>query len=469
MRSAFLGKVSLRWCDTCHTPVLARKCSCGAATREVPVTPPGDARPAFPADIELINIIFTDHFGAPIVPEGHLVLMNKAPDLDRMEEIIIGGSVIGSIRYLPELDKWEPIPRPQAAVFIKPTKRYVVVDDGAVSFIREGASVLAPGLVEIEDSVQEGDEVFILTREGTCVGVGRAKVSAETARQMGKGSVVRTRKNIPSTPVPGSATWDDAVRANKDALEQTEAASIHFVKEVAQNHDEMQKTISYSGGKDSLATLLVVLKAIGPHPLLFADTGLEFPETYENVSCISEKFGLQVIRGSGEEAFWKVYEHQGPPAVNHRWCCQVCKLTPVSNAITKSWGECLSFVGQRKYESLKRMMSGRVWKNPKVPNQIAAAPIHHWSALHVWLYIFQEKAPYNVLYERRLDRIGCFMCPSSDIALIRYIQKEYPDLWRSWETHLIAWQQKNNLPEEWISMMRWRLREGNPDEVDSNC
>ncbi|MEN6611124.1 MAG: phosphoadenosine phosphosulfate reductase family protein [Methanoregulaceae archaeon] len=468
MRSSFPGKVNLRWCDACHTPGLAKKCACGTLTREVPVTPPGDARPAFPADIDLVNAIFTEHFGVPIIPPGHLALLNKVPDLDRMDEIVIGGAVVGSIRYLPEKDAWEPIPRPEAAAFLKPIRRYVVVDDGAVSFIREGASVLAPGLVEIEDSVQEGDEVFILTREGTCVGVGRAKVSAAAAREMERGSIVRTRKNILSQPVPGPATWDDAVQANREVIEQTEAAAVHFVREVAEKH-ELQKTISYSGGKDSLATLLVVMKAIGPHPLLFADTGLEFPETYENVTIVSEKYGLPVIRGSGEEAFWKAYSHQGPPAVNARWCCQVCKLTPVSHAITGAWGECLSYIGQRKYESLKRMMSGRVWKNPKVPNQVAAAPIHHWSALHVWLYIFREKAPYNVLYERRLDRIGCFMCPSSDIALIRYIREEYPELWNGWEKHLVTWQQDHSLPDDWVTMMRWRLREGRTDEVDSNC
>lgn len=468
MRSPFLGKVSLRWCDTCHTPVLARKCACGSATREVPVTPPGDARPAFPADIQLVNAIFTEHFGAPLIPPGHLALLNKVPDLDRMEEIIIGGAVIGSIRYLPGQDRWEPIPRPEAAAYIRPARRYVVVDDGAVPFIRDGASVLAPGLVEIEDSVREGDEVFILKRDGACVGVGRAKVSAAAAREMERGPVVRTRRNIASQPVPGPATWEDAVQANREAIDQTEAAAVHFVRETAEKHD-IQKTISYSGGKDSLATLLVVLKAIGPRPLLFADTGLEFPETYENVAAVSERYGLPVIRGSGEEAFWKVYAHQGPPAVNNRWCCQVCKLTPVSNAITGAWGECLSFVGQRKYESLKRMMSGRVWTNPKVRNQVAAAPIHHWSALHVWLYLFREKAPYNILYERRLDRIGCFMCPSSDIALIRYIQKEYPELWNGWEKHLLTWQKDHDLPETWVTGMLWRMREGKTDEIDSNC
>ena len=111
----YLGRILLRWCDQCHTPVLAKTCAaCGAPTREVPLTPPGDARPGFPADIALINSIFHEHFGAPLVPEDHLVLLNKVPDADRMEEIVIGGGIAGSIRYIPEERRWEPIraPRP---------------------------------------------------------------------------------------------------------------------------------------------------------------------------------------------------------------------------------------------------------------------------------------------------------------------------------------------------------------------
>ena len=91
MRPAYLGKMHLHWCDTCHVPVLANVCGCGAATRKVQHTPPGDARPAFPADCALVNRIYENHFGARLIPEGTIALLNKVPDTDRMEEIIIGG------------------------------------------------------------------------------------------------------------------------------------------------------------------------------------------------------------------------------------------------------------------------------------------------------------------------------------------------------------------------------------------
>jgi len=469
MRSSYLGKILLRWCDVCHTPVLADECSCGAATRPVPVTPPGDARPAFPADIALINRIYEDHFGTPLIQEGHLALLNKVPDSDRMEEIVVGGGIAGIIRYFPANRRWEPVPRPEACNLGTPKKRFVVLSDDAVPFIRDqGMSVLRPGMVSIDDSVQAGDEVFILTKDGTCIGVGRAKVSAAIARNLEKGSIVRTRRNIASRIVPGAATWDDAVRANASVLERAEGSSVLFVQEVADRNPHLARNVSYSGGKDSLATLLVVTKAIGKVPMLFADTGFEFPETYENVAEASRRYGLEVIRTDGNTRFWKTYTEQGPPAVNARWCCKVCKLTPVGHLIREKWGECLSFIGQRRYESATRAQSDRVWRNKNVRSQLSAAPIHNWTALHVWLYLMREKAPYNVLYGRHLDRIGCFMCPSSDMALIHMIETEYPALWQGWLDRLEQYREAHGLPAKWVTEGKWRLVEGGNDEEDSH-
>ena len=469
MRPSYLGKILLRWCDACHTPVLSRTCACGAETREVPVTPPGDARPAFPEDIDLINRIYEDHFGAPLVPDGQIALLNKVPDQDRMEEVIVGGGVAGIIRYFPRDRRWEPVPRPEACRLFTPKKRFVVVSNDAVPFIRDkGMSVLAPGLVSIEDHVGDGDEVFILAEDGSCIGVGRAKTDAATARTMVKGTVVKTRRNIPSQLTPGNASWDEAVRANSKVLEAAESEAVAFVRAVTGWKPDLAANVSYSGGKDSLAMLLVVLKAIGPVPLLFADTGLEFPETYENVKIVSEKYGLDVLRTSGITTFWETFADQGPPAVNARWCCKVCKLTPVTNLIRERWGECLSFIGQRRYESAARAQSERIWRNRNVRIQLSAAPIHNWTALHVWMYIMREKAPANVLYMHHLDRIGCFMCPSSDMALIHMIEEDYPDLWQDWTSRLTGWQESQGLPPEWITEGKWRLKEGSSDEADSH-
>lgn len=457
MRRPFLQASDLYWCDRCHVPVLAARCACGAETRSVPLTPPGDIRPAFPADVERINRIYQEHFGIPLVPDEQIALLNKVPDEDRMEEVILGGAVVANVRFQPSKSAWEPIPRPAAFALGPHTRHRVIVDDTAAPSIREGASVLAPGLAAIDDDVRTGDEVVVYSKNGETVGVGRAKISAFEARSMDRGQIVRMRKNVPGTCIPGPSTWDGAVAANAEVLEQVETDAVRFVREVAERHP-IQPSVSYSGGKDSLATLLVVLKALGKVPIIFADSGLEFEETCENVRTVADRYGVEIARAENRGKFWETFKTSGPPAVNARWCCAVCKLTPVNEMIGERWGDCLSFIGQRKYESFKRAASKRVWRNPKTPRQLAAAPIQHWTALHVWLYLFREKAPYNILYDRGLDRIGCFMCPSSDRAVMAQIRETHPRLWHGWEEALERYATDHGLPQEWVAQGRWRLR-----------
>ncbi|MDD4440084.1 MAG: phosphoadenosine phosphosulfate reductase, partial [Tissierellia bacterium] len=95
-RPVYLGKMLLHWCEACNVPVLGKRCGCGKSTKKVVVTPPGDIRPAFDYDIKRINSVSEKQFNAPLIPDGHLVVLNKAPYEDRMDEIIVDGEVLAS-------------------------------------------------------------------------------------------------------------------------------------------------------------------------------------------------------------------------------------------------------------------------------------------------------------------------------------------------------------------------------------
>ena len=100
-----LGKNHLRWCYGCNLPILeSKECPvCGEPTEEIELTPPGDARPAFQHDIDLIRSILDRDYGEgtgqAVLPEGHIVILSKAPALDRMDEVIVDGAVVASLRY----------------------------------------------------------------------------------------------------------------------------------------------------------------------------------------------------------------------------------------------------------------------------------------------------------------------------------------------------------------------------------
>jgi PUA-domain protein len=58
-----------------------------------------------------------------------------------------------------------------------PQKRVVTVDEGAISFVSDGADVMRPGIVDADDVIAEGDLVVIAEEShGKVLAVGRALV-----------------------------------------------------------------------------------------------------------------------------------------------------------------------------------------------------------------------------------------------------------------------------------------------------
>jgi phosphoadenosine phosphosulfate reductase len=459
-RQAYLGKLVLHWCDSCNVPVLGKKCSrCGSPTRYVDCTPPGDIRPAFPFDVELINRAIEDSFGHPgLIPKDKLVVLNKAPYEDRLDEVFVDGRMLGAIRFDPYRLKWMFMPRAFAAKQMKVTKGFVIADEGAEKSLLGSSNLLGPGVAGCDEDIKVDDEVIVFLKERP-IAVGRAKMPGSEMMERKKGVAVKVRWNgYDDSPVLGGGqTWQDAIEANREYLMSVEGEALGFIKRVIGKYG-LPVTVSYSGGKDSLATLLLVKKAVQDFDVLYINTGLEFPETTQNVHDVVDKYGLK-LKTAEAESFWDAAPGFGPPSVEARWCCKVCKLGPITSLIEDSYADgCLTFIGQRRYESEVRARSERVWRNPWVGNQVSASPIQHWTALHVWLYLFKENAPYNPLYEKGFDRIGCWLCPSASLADYGFVKASYPDMWKRWEGFLLDYGRKVGYPPEYVKYGLWRWR-----------
>ena len=134
-----LGRLALRWCFECNLPVLdSKECGlCGGETKPVSLTPPGDVRPAFAYDLELARSTLDTQFGKgcgdALIPENKIVIMNKTPSLDRMDEVIIDGKVLGALRYDPGTG-YKFVLRMHGAQSIEDTltENWVIVDQVAV-------------------------------------------------------------------------------------------------------------------------------------------------------------------------------------------------------------------------------------------------------------------------------------------------------------------------------------------------
>ena len=449
-------------------PVLEdRACGrCGRPTQEVAVTPPGDVRPAFAADVARTRAVIDSQFGPGTglraVPEGRIVLLNKAPDIDRMDEVVLDGEVVGSLRFsLLSGERFLLRPRSAKAIADTATRNWVRVDAGASEAIRErSASTLAVGVTDCDPEIVAGAEVLVLDEDGQPVSVGTARMSGPEMMEGPRGTAVKTRWVVAGHEYASSgreATWNDVLEANRAVLAKRVQEAKEFVRKVA-SRSRTPVAVSYSGGKDSLATLLLVLDAGLKPKLLFVDTGLEFRETVENVMSTAKEHGLELIVESAGDAFWRNIGYFGPPAKDFRWCCKTCKLGPATRLIKEHFPDgVLSFIGQRAYESEQRARKGDTWRNPWTPNQLGASPIQRWTALHVWLYLFSKGAKANPLYEAGLERIGCVMCPATDLGELRRVRELSRDYDR-WQRYLEEYSASRGLPKEWLEYDLWRWR-----------
>ncbi len=456
MKPPYLGKVSLWWCTHCNVPVLGKKClSCGKETEKVSISPPGDVRPCFKADLELINRVTLQEFGAELLDENKVCVLNKASGLDRFDEVIQDGRVLGALYYDLLKGRFRFLPSLEGASrLLKGGKKIVEVKEEVLPFLERG-SVVMPGVKGFSGDIERGDNV-IVTCNGKVVGVGRAKFSSEEASRRDKGMFVKLRKfSRDFTPrvIDKSSDINKTLEANLGYIERLEREAVEFIKEMVEKHP-LPVAVAFSGGKDSLATLLLVKKVVEPE-IIFTDTGIEFPETYESV----EKLG-KVLVAKANDRFFRGLEIFGFPGRDHRWCCKVVKLGATAKLIKERFPEgCLTFIGQRRYESELRARSPRVWRNPWLPKQLAASPIQNWRAIEVWLFLLKEKAEINRLYALGFERIGCWLCPGSDMAEVELMKEIHPELYRK----LVTLLEREFSPEE-IKRGLWRWRELPPGQ-----
>lgn len=470
----YLGRIRLGWCRDCNLPILdADRCACGGPVVPVALTPPGDAYPAVGRSLEDLKSLLDHSYGKGsgehLLPENKLVVFNSIPARDRAIEVVLDGKVIGRCFFDPYEGEWIFKPTLEGAKrLVRFTRaRTVTADEGAVRAILNGGSLLAPGVLYADAAIMPGDEVTLLDSDWNAFAVGSARMSGADMVDNRRGIACKVREVGSITGpriLPAGQWWGDAVAANEVQLGELESEAIDFISRMASGHN-LPACVAFSGGKDSLCTLLLASKALGDFRILFVDTGIEFPETVEYTHRVLASLGMtdRLVERSVGDAFWDAMEIFGPPSRDARWCCKVCKLGPTTRIIQEEFGGgCLTFVGQRRYESQQRQSRRRVSRNPWVPGQLSASPIREWTALHVWLYIFREGVEMNPLYYGGYSRIGCSVCPASDLAELALLSETHPAIARRLEDALREHAAARGMPEEWLDLGLWRWRRPPP-------
>jgi len=456
MSEVRLGKVFLGWCDSCNLPLLDNRCTiCGSRARKVAITPPADYRPAFPEEKERLEKTIRKDFGIELFELDYPLIFNKIPDIDMAKEVIWRGRVIGLYKFdiFRKSNKKEIfLPKVCFAQLLIDlgTKKYVVADDGAISSIKKSSNLLCPGVVD-RGNFDAGEEVIVVDREHRVIGVGNAKVSSQNIPERGIAVKVRQRGEPEKLNPPGykfKEFKEKTVEANREHMEKLIDRAKRFIQSSIK---DLPVACSISGGKDSTATLLLLLEAGVKPELLFTDTGLEFKETIDTVHRIAEEYKLKLLEREARTDFFEDLEIFGNPSRDYRWCCKTRKMAPMSYLINENFpAGVLTFIGQRRYESQNREKHGALWRNPWLKKQQSASPIQEWNSMEVWLYIFSRNGYYNPLYELGFERIGCWLCPASDLYDFElYRHKDY-------ERYMDYLRERYD--EEAIELGLWRFR-----------
>ena len=228
--------------------------------------------------------------------------------------------------------------------------------------------------------------------------------------------------------------------------------------------------VAFSGGKDSVVALDLVQRAL-PHncfKVLFGDTGMEFPDTYETIEkikqiCAEEKIEfLQAKSKLKPENTWQIF---GPPAVTIRWCCSVHKTTPqimqLREVLQKPDFTGMAFTGVRGDESLSRSEYDAISYGGKHSGQYSCHPILEWNTAELFLYIYENGLTFNNAYKKGNTRAGCLVCPMSQGKHDYMKYKNYPDDTDLFINKIITTSGKNFSKENYdrfVEQGYWRTR-----------
>lgn len=267
------------------------------------------------------------------------------------------------------------------------------------------------------------------------------------------------------------------VEKNRDTLSIIEQIT---VKKIYNVYKRKQKSldcfhVAFSGGKDSIVLLDLVKKALprSSFMVVFGDTKMEFPDTYELVDKVEaqcKEDGINFYRAASHfepEESWRLF---GPPSKVLRWCCSVHKAAPQTLKIREVLGKSdyigMDFVGVRAHESATRATYEEENYGKKQKGQYSHNPILEWTSAEIWLYIFSHALPINNTYKKGNSRAGCLFCPmgGGKSDFFRYLC--YPDEINKY-TKLIKETVADKNIETYITNGGWMQRKNGRDLLEN--
>lgn len=196
----------------------------------------------------------------------------------------------------------------------------------------------------------------------------------------------------------------------------------------------MKYIVSFSGGKDSTATLLWAINNYYLKDIIvcFCDTGWETPVTYEYVKYIEDyckNIGVSFFRLKNDLLFEElILKTKIFPTFRRRFCTQYLKVAPQIKFFKNLKEDFICLTGERREESrARRDLLSKDYTTKDGFDFWIHRPILDWTEQQVFDYIRQHNIKINPMYSLGFSRVGCAPCIFARLKEIYLIHKHFPE------------------------------------------
>lgn len=206
----------------------------------------------------------------------------------------------------------------------------------------------------------------------------------------------------------GPLTYDDWDDKRITGILEEQKDYFDILKWAFQEYKE-KIVYSCSFGAEGIVLMDLIYKVKKEAKIIFLDTGLHFPETYDLIERVKARYPsfnfimmkpkLSVKEQADEfgEELWKR---------NPNLCCQIRKVEPLKEALkdVDAWVS-----GLRRAQSPTRSQTQYINKDEKF-HKIKICPLIHWTWEDILSYIQLNELDYNPLHDQGYPSIGCAPC-----------------------------------------------------------
>ncbi len=208
--------------------------------------------------------------------------------------------------------------------------------------------------------------------------------------------------------------------------------------------------VSFSGGKDSTAMLLMMIeKGIRVDKVINIDTTKEFPAMYRHIEKVQSMIPIEIEIIKIDFDYWfsehiltkeinKGQKGYGWPTFRFRWC------TGLKKEIFRTILSGQNYNPKKRQKINNKQIEGKQIfigfsleekKRPKKDTKLNETyPLIKWqiTGKQALEYCYNKGLNWEGLYEK-FQRVSCWCCPLSRIKELEIIFNEFPELWKKLE------------------------------------